>query len=370
MSDVASVTTTPEDVRPPEQSAVLSSPREEYEGVTCRPTAVAPGPKETSRILRLRCRLDTLMDRSERRMRWFAIRGLALADKIASRVGMGGFYRHIPVLRHWRAPTPIVAPIFIVGSPRSGTSILGKVLGHQGDVRYLSEARPFWFAAFPELNNSWWHWRDGEPKGRIYLDQTAFDPEVKALLDRDFGWALRFSGRDRLMEKMPINLFRVRWLRAMWPDAKFIHIIRDPFATTSSKVASWPIDDEARFPGIALRRKMFADLFPEITPILATITTSYEWYLLEWRMYAQEGERLMSMFPHSYLIVRLEDLQRNPKEALMRICDFVRLRFTNRLQRAYRTMLSPRVRLAKSQVDSARRDELIGQTACRWGYDT
>ena len=344
--------------------------RKDYEGVSCKPMGVSSGPKDAPRTLRLRCKLDTLVDQAEMQVRRFAVRGLGLAEKIARPIGMGGFHRRIPGIRDWRTPTPIVAPIFIVGSPRSGTSILGKVLGHQGDVVYLSEARPVWFAAFPELDNSWWHWRDGEPQGRIFLDETNLCEQTKAKLEKAFGWNMRLAGRDRLMEKMPINLFRVRWLRAMWPDATFIHVIRDPFATTSSKVASWPIIDEERFPGIALRRKMFGDLFPELAPILATIKTSYEWYLFEWRMYVQEGERLKRMFPHSYLILRLEDLQGNAEEALMRICEFVRLRFTNRLQRAYRTMLSPRVRMAKSQVEPARRDELIGDTACRWGYDT
>lgn len=368
MSDVVSVTTTPSDVRLSERGAISSSRREDYDGVSCRPTTVAPGPESASRLLKLRCKLDTFYERTETRIRRFAWRCVGKADKIASRVGMGGFYRHIPVVRGWRTPTPIVAPIFMVGAERSGTTILGKVLGHQGDVMFLSEARPMWYRAVPDVDERKFHWANGQPQGRLYLDETDYSEEAKASLEHDFGCMMTRAGRRRLMEKMPINLFRVRWLNAMWPDAKFIQIMRDPFSTTDSKMQCWPSIDEKQLPYLKIRRTMYTKLFPELTVLLSTITTPYEWYLFEWRVDTEEGERLKNMFTDRYRVVQLEEVQRNPETALTEICDFTGLRFSKRLRRAYRTMLDQRIRLAKPQLDRARCAEILGSSADRWGY--
>jgi hypothetical protein len=350
------------------ETAQRVSERQDYDGVSCNPMAVSSGPKDAALALRLRCGLDTLFDRTETGCRRLAIRGLGLADKIATRVSNGSFHRRFPRIRDWRTPVPLVAPIFIVGSPRSGTTILGKVLGHQGDVLFLNEARPIWYRAVPELDQSRFHWRGVEPQGRLYLDESDFNRLTKASLEHGFGWALRLAGRQRLLEKMPINLFCVRWLRAMWPDATFLQVMRDPLSSTASKTHWWSSRYEDKSPGIELRRRMFLNLFPELASLLGTISTAYEWFLFEWRVYTQEGERLKRTFPDQYHIVRLEDAQENPDRTFDELCDFARLRFTGRLRRAYQTMLERRIRLATPKLDSRRCTELLGQRAERWGY--
>ena len=342
--------------------------REDYDGVTCRPTTVAPGPESASRLLKLRCKLDTFFDHTETRIRRFAWRCVGKADKIASRVGMGGFYRHIPVVRGWRTPTPMVAPIFIVGAPRSGTTILGKVLGHHGDVLFISEARPMWNRAMPELDQTKFRWDNGELWGRVYLDENDYTEQAKASLEQDFGRMMTWTGKRRLMEKMPINLFRVRWLNAMWPDAKFIQIIRDPFSTTASNTQCWPLIDEQQIPQIAILRETWSKLFPRLAGLLGTIQTTYEFHLFKWRMYTEEGERLKAMLAERYCFLQLEEAQRDPAQSVANVCGFVGLRFTNRLRRACHTMLDPHVRMTNPELDRARCAEILGSSAERWRY--
>jgi hypothetical protein len=154
----------------------------------------------------------------------------------------------------------------------------------------------------------------------------------------------------------------------MWPDAKFIQIMRDPFSSTASKTQIWSPDFRHNSPGFGVRKRMFARLFPSLTDTLNTITTPYEWFLFEWRMYTEEGERLKRIFPEQYYIVRLEDAQRAPQGTFSGICEFTGLRLTDRLRRAYQTMLDPRVRLAKPQLTAPRCRELLSHSAQRWGY--
>ena len=67
--------------------------REEYEGVSCRPIDVSPGPADAHRGLKLRCALDTLAERSETGVRRVGVRGLGLCEKVAKLVGFGELFR-------------------------------------------------------------------------------------------------------------------------------------------------------------------------------------------------------------------------------------------------------------------------------------
>ncbi len=342
--------------------------RMEYNGVSCRPTAIAPGPRTSPQWLRVRCRVDRAGDWLQGCVGKAAWRGVGLLDRLAAPIGLRGSYRRVPVLRRLRSPKPLVAPVFIVGSPRSGTTILGTILGRQGDVLFLNEARPVWYRAVPEIDESRFHWAKGEVWGRILLTERDYSESAKQSLEWDFGRLLRWSGKERLIEKMPLNVFRISWLRTMWPDAKFVQIMRDPFSTTASKAQSWPSIDERRLPGVAIRRRMFADLFPQYAELLDTARTAYEWYLFEWRIETEMGERLAAAMPDQLRIVRLEDAQMDPEPFYTGVCEFAGLRMTNRLRRACQTMLNAKVRMAKPQLDRARCLELLGQSAERWGY--
>lgn len=342
--------------------------RAQYDGVSCRPTTVAKSSAVHSRWLDFRCGLDLKRDRARERFGTCLWRGVGLGNKICNLTHLPRLHLGIPFVRQWHEPVPIVRPIFMVGSPRSGTTILGKVFGHQGDLLFLSEARPIWYRAVPEFDESQFHWEGDRLWGRIYMDENDVTAESRAVLEEDFGRTMRLAGRRRLMEKMPINLFRVRWLNAMWPDARFIQIMRDPFGTTSSKTQCWPSIDEKELPGVAIRRRMFEKLYPHLKPLLDSVKSSYEWYLFEWRLFTEEGERLRQLYPDRYTIVRLEDAQQNPKETIEKACQFLELRMTSRIRRAYRAWLDPKVRLAKPLLDPARCRELLGESADRWGY--
>ena len=155
------VTHSPEPVK--EQASPVVQPlplvdRMEYNGVSCRPTAIAPGPRSSSRWLRLRCRVDRTGDWLQGQTGKAAWRAVGLADHLASPIGLVGSYRRVPVLRRLRSPKPLVAPVFIVGSARSGTTILGTILGCQGEVLFLNEARPIWYGAVPEIDERKFHW--------------------------------------------------------------------------------------------------------------------------------------------------------------------------------------------------------------------
>lgn len=102
---------------------------------------------------------------------------------------------------------------FVVGCARSGTSILGELIASHPDVRYVWEAHDAWAAA------------GSGPDGSDRLLAEHATPEVRDRLRR---WIGEQQGSAALVvEKNPRNALRIPFLRAVFPEAKLIHIIRD-----------------------------------------------------------------------------------------------------------------------------------------------
>ncbi len=107
-------------------------------------------------------------------------------------------------------------PIFILGMPRSGTSLVEQIASSHSEVTGAGEL--------------YYVNRLGKPIAR-----GVFKPNAKMILDfrESYIEALkkRSDGRSIVTDKMPQNFLYVGLIFAAFPDAKVIHVNRDPAAT-------------------------------------------------------------------------------------------------------------------------------------------
>lgn len=105
-------------------------------------------------------------------------------------------------------------PIILLGSGRSGTTILANIVARHPDVAYWSEPRPVWMYRHAY---------------RPHHDLSAEDltPAIARYIDRAFARFLERSGRRRFAEKTPSNCLRIPFIHALFPDCRIINIIRD-----------------------------------------------------------------------------------------------------------------------------------------------
>jgi tetratricopeptide (TPR) repeat protein len=103
-------------------------------------------------------------------------------------------------------------PVFIVGVPRSGTTLTAELLARRPLVRNRGELRWIWKLA-QRLPAS------GAPD-RELLDALAAEYEAHSKQD-DSGDARWF------IDKQPLNLLHVDFILALWPQAKFVHCQRN-----------------------------------------------------------------------------------------------------------------------------------------------
>jgi len=119
---------------------------------------------------------------------------------------------------------------FILGSGRSGTTILGQLLGRHRHVVYLNEPLHYWYAIEPHTDNL--DFFGG--KGQNWLDAADATEVARRRLDRLFGQVQLAAGGRRVVEKLPIHALRMEWLDRLAPGARFINIVRDGRAVVQS----------------------------------------------------------------------------------------------------------------------------------------
>lgn len=108
----------------------------------------------------------------------------------------------------------------ITGCARSGTSILGELVAAHPDVHYVYEAHDVWEVEGPGVNGS--------------HRKTAADATPETVRRIREWFERERDDAEWIVEKCPRNALRIPWLRAIFPETKLIHIIRDGRDVTCS----------------------------------------------------------------------------------------------------------------------------------------
>ena len=157
-----------------------------------------------------RQRMTVDHDPIELELRHADVRNVFTREFIASRQGQG-----------FDAPDPI----FIVGLPRSGSTLVEQILASHSQVEGTSE--------LPELG------RIAESVGRYRTDGITYPDAVKDLRDRDFraygkeyidgSSRHRHTAKPFFTDKLPNNFPLIGFAHLILPNAKFINARRHPF---------------------------------------------------------------------------------------------------------------------------------------------
>jgi Sulfotransferase family len=126
------------------------------------------------------------------------------------------------------AAVPPSRPIFILGSPRSGTTMLFQLLDRSQSVASLGYGSQFIWEMF-------------RPH-RMELGQShaAGPGDITARERKVVNWAIdRVAGEMPYLDKFPRMVLRAEYLAALYPDARFVSIVRDGRAVVSSLVTGW-----------------------------------------------------------------------------------------------------------------------------------
>ncbi len=247
---------------------------------------------------------------------------------------------------------PVEKPIFILGTGRSGTTILGIVLSMHREIGYLNEPKAIWHVIHPSEDIIGSYSR-GDAKYCLTAEDATDDRCHRAA--QMFGAYLTVTGSKRLVDKYPELIFRVDFVRALFPDARFIFIVRNGWDTCHS-IANWSkrlgieVNGEKHdWWGVDDRKwQLLGEQLVKTDPIFAGIADAvkcFERHLdraaVEWIVTMREGLRLMQNSADCVHLVRFEDLTSEPDETLTALCDFCELSTDSTFREYARQTLHP-----------------------------
>lgn len=231
----------------------------------------------------------------------------------------------------------VKAPIFILGTGRSGTTILGIVLSMHQDVGFLNEPKALWHALHPgeDLIGSY-----SRAPARYRLSAEDVSMTLREGAKRLFGAYLFTSINKRIVDKYPELIFRVPFVKAIFPDARFLFLSRDGWDTCSS-IEQWSqrlgqeVAGEVHdWWGVNSRKWLLlvdqivpehADLAPHMA-MLRNLDDHRARAAVEWIITMREGLRLVREYSHDVMHVPYEAMCIQPEDTMRRIAEFTGLR--------------------------------------------
>ena len=234
-------------------------------------------------------------------------------------------------------------PIILFGNFRSGTTLLQKLISTHPDVVSMYEPVGLWLYADP---------------GRSHdeFDEMDATDKVKRHIRNEF---LKYQQRHEnriIVEKTPHNILRIPYVRAIFPEAHFLYIIRNPLSFVSSVELKWqqpatrkrivkrikstPVTQlhhylkrflNQQWNNRILRRKYLSIWGPRYKGIQEDLKTEDLMVVMarQWSRASRKAENDLARFENGQVLkLRYEDFVQDPISDMERICAHCGLQLT------------------------------------------
>lgn len=239
-------------------------------------------------------------------------------------------------------------PVFIFGTPRSGTTLLYRLIQRHPVFRTINapavddvslvESNFFARYGLQEKQNElfkyllqdfdaftsfrrktillrWWQQLFKHFEESAYKQYSAEQRKSlyrfsggALLAKKYFSLSLKVRGAQRVVEKTPMHIFRLPEIFAAFPNAKCIYVMRHPIDIFSSykKRATWDSSSWLRIP--------------------------IETFIKRYKNGIATAQRWRNSHPDQMYIVRFEDLTLEPTKELERICAYLHIPYSPEMQ--------------------------------------
>lgn len=278
-------------------------------------------------------------------------------------------------------------PIILFGNFRSGTTIVQKIVSTHPDVVGWYEPNSLWLFADPGRHHDEFEENDATDKVKRYIRSQFLKYQQE-------------HGNCIVMEKSPHNILRIPYVKAIFPEATFMYMVRDPFSFISSVELKWqkpvtgkgairrlketPITQIHHYVGkfilqqyykrILKRKYMFAwgpryKNMQEDLKIFDMFTVISR----QWSEASKKAEKDLALFDKGDVLrLRYEDFVEDPISDLERICAHCKLELTDDMVKAAKETVKSDRKLKWQRFDPhdlARIIPEISGEMQRHGYD-
>lgn len=234
-------------------------------------------------------------------------------------------------------------PVFILSAPRSGSSFF-----------YESIRRMYGTVSLERENDYSWHVFFPYSRSRLpsdFVDKSELNPELITLIKINLSWGKLLKPRllkphrgikeilwkgwflkkpIRYVEKTISNCFRLDVIEEIFPDALYIHLVRDGRANVSSMIEGWNS-------GVLSKRELPFPKNSSLSHWCYPVPPNWEkiscksleeicaWSWIEHNRYILEKHDSDSSFKERYLRISYENFLSDTTGVLSKVADFTNL---------------------------------------------
>ena len=225
--------------------------------------------------------------------------------------------------------SPFDRPVVILAAPRSGSTLLFETLAQSDDLHTIGGESHGLFESIPRFNPAMGRCEsnalfadDASPaiiqQIRLWFFQLLRDSRGRSV--QHLGGRMNF--RPRLLEKTPKNALRVSLLNAIFPDALFIYLYRNPRENISSMMDAWESGRFVTYKSLPGRNTSWSLLLPpgwrQYNNASLEETTAFQWMSAN-TMILQE---LTKLDRKRWIAVSYGQQTRQPVQTARRLCEF------------------------------------------------
>jgi hypothetical protein len=195
------------------------------------------------------------------------------------------------------------APIFIIGMPRTGTTLVERIIGKLEGIKSVGETYDFTLAMSSVINQ----YIASNPASNLNpLDaalQVNYNEIAGKYMDNLRGM---FGEAEHYVDKLPFNFLYCGLIKKAFPKARIIHLVRDPMDTCYA---------------------VFKTLFHQVYYFSYDLDELTDYFVA----YRQLMDHWHELMPDTILDVQYEDLVSKPREASKRITDYLGFKWSEEL---------------------------------------
>lgn len=223
----------------------------------------------------------------------------------------------------------ITRPVFIVAAPRSGSTLLFETLAVSPGVCTLGGEGHFVFEGLEQLQPG----ASGVESNRLTASQatdvvgTHIEREILARRQTFARMPVAPESSLRFVEKTPKNVLRIPFLDALFPDARFIFLWREPRANVSSIIEAWRSGRFKTYAGLDGFDGPWSLLLPPDWQRMSGRSLE-EIAAFQWESANRIALDDLSMLPaERWCSVDFDDFLNDPQSTMRRLCAFSELDF-------------------------------------------
>ena len=200
----------------------------------------------------------------------------------------------------------LVNPIFIIGLPRSGSTLIESILtSSEEDIISFGECNVFNISIIDQIGPKIYSDKFDNKKFEFTINKEVLNTSIKEKYSQYSEIKL-----EKFVDKSLENFFNIEFIKNIYPNAKFIHTFRNPL-------------DSA----ISIYQSMLPDL---------SWTHSIEDILLYMDHYHKVLEYFKSKYPEIIMDINLEEFTEKSEELAKKMCKFCGLTWNENINNFYK----------------------------------